>query len=145
MNRTLTVFRTMIILSLVLGLMGALIDFAGTGLLPADLSKAYEDYQPFPESQWIVFGILALLVFVAGLVGAIGLLMLARWARALSFWLTLATTVGTVFLGATLYSGPAKALLDISMGLWGAALAMAYFSELKVHFGPVESPTAAVA
>lgn len=136
MQNQLTVFRTLIVLSLVLSLVGSFIDLLVPGLVPESLTAAYEDYAMTDASMAGIMTAAALslgLTLVAVIV-AVGLLVLQRWARTLALWSTGVSFVIYPLLGAMLQSGVAVMLVDISMVLWGAALAMAYYSDLRSRF-----------
>ena len=140
MPRTLTVFRTLLVGAFALGIVGGALDMVFRDLLPSDLAEVYEAYEPVASAHGFVLMLLGLVLLVVDVVSSIGLLMLKRWARSLALWFTLLGLTATPFMGATLSSGWAGLLLDASMLLWGAALAMAYFSDLKRHFEPASAP-----
>ncbi|GFE78082.1 hypothetical protein GCM10011487_00820 [Steroidobacter agaridevorans] len=130
------IFRFLVLASLVLAILGSLVDFFMPGLVPQELNDAYEAYDPGEPQLWLALamGILALVLVVGAIVGAVGLWLFKRWGRGLSFWLTASSIVTYPFLGPVLYSGWSLMLTEVGMMLWGAALAMAYFSELRLRF-----------
>ena len=132
----LVVFRFLILASIALSLVGPWIDFFLPGLLPHGLGDAYDAYiAEEPALGFVVAaGAFSLIFFVGAVVGTVGLFLLKRWSRAFSFWLTVISTMSYPFLGPALYSGWAFMVNEVAMMLWGAALAMAYFSELRVRF-----------
>lgn len=150
MIRTLTVFRAVIFASLAFGLAGHIVDIAIPWLIPEGLLEAYETHGPFQEPiedtlttnamALFALGAFAIGLLGAGVAAAVGLLLLQRWARTLALWVTIIGLGVTPFFGVVLYSSWTMALFDTSTTLWGAMLAMAYFSELKVHFDPPGSP-----
>lgn len=136
MNQT-RVFRLFIVIGFVLGALGSGVDYLVPGLMPDPVRAAIKaSYGAHEISPW--FAILAVLVMlfivVAGLASTIGLLLLKRWARGLSLWASVISFLTYPFLGPMAFSGWAVMMIDVSMALWGAALAMAYFSELRVRF-----------
>ena len=73
-------------------------------------------------------------IFRSLIVASIGLLVLQRWVRPLAVWSTAVSVLIYPLLGALLQSGVAATLLSIATLLWGAALAMTFYSDLKSHF-----------
>lgn len=136
MQNQVAVFRTLLVLSIVLSIVGAVIDLVIPGLVPKYLSDAYEAYAASEASMTAIFivGIVSLAMFVVAIVATVGLLVLQRWARSLALWSSVVSFLLYPFLGATLQSGLAMMLAYIAMTLWGAALAMAYYSDVKSHF-----------
>ena len=135
MQRLITIFRTIIVAGLILAIAGGLIDLLFPDLVPAQINDAYEAYSAGEAADtYLVMGVLALFVLVVALVATVGLLLLKRWARPLAFWTTVVSTLSYPALGPYLYSGLGLMLTEASMMLWGAALAMAYFSDLRTHF-----------
>ena len=135
MNQT-AIFRCLILASIVLAIIGSLVDLCMPGLVPQELNDAYETYAAEEPSLWLVLtmGVAALIMLVGVVVGTIGLWLFKRWSRGLSFWVTVFSVVTYPFLGPVLYSGWALMLTELGVMLWGAALAMAYFSELRLRF-----------
>jgi len=113
-------------------------------LLPRELSEAWEAYIPEgmeslmsddPDWVWLAVWIgVAVALLTLAVVSTIGLLLLKRWARSFAFWTTVISVILGPLLGASLYSGLALMLTEAAMLMWGAALAMAYFSEVRAHF-----------
>jgi uncharacterized transporter YbjL len=105
-------------------------------LVPKTLSDAYDTYVS-ADIDWlspIILGIAAFGMAIAGIMGTIGLFLLKRWSRSLMLVVTVGAFACYPFLGAMVQSGWAYMLIEVSMTMWGAVLAMAYFSELKIHF-----------
>jgi hypothetical protein len=145
MPSNLVMFRLLIIGSIVVGLFGSLLDTMIPSLLPAELSKVYEaDLDKSMESDGMARWVLvAVLYLVCVLVTAFGLFYLKRWVRSAALWVTLASVLVALSPVGTpvLYSSMADALVSFSSMAWGGALAMAYFTELRVHF-EAEQPAA---
>lgn len=132
-----TIFRWFVVLSLVLGVAGALLDLFVPGLVPPSIQGAYDAFVEADEGSMIgsiALAVLMLLIVMVGLVGLVALLLLKPWGRSISLWTTVLAPVAYPALGPVVYSGWSSMLTEISMVLWGAALAMCYFSELRVHF-----------
>ena len=101
----------------------------------AELAVAYEN-EPEPwlmRNVWIGAAVLLPMLF-AWIVGLVGLFFFKSWARALSLAITLLGLVLTVGLGPSLSSGLEASLLEASSILWGAILALAYFSPVSARF-----------
>jgi hypothetical protein len=132
-----TIFRFLVVTSIALAVLGALVDSIVPGLLPTVLEEAYETYVAAEEptmSHALTLGGLALVLLIGTAVGTIGLLLFKPWGRQLSLWLSVLAMLSYPFLGPAVYSGWATMLTETSMMLWGAALAMAYFAEIKLRF-----------
>ena len=86
------------------------------------------------SNMWVASGILGSLA-VAWLAGLVGLFRFKRWARSLSLYSTLAGFLIAPFMGAYLSSGLETSLFDASTTLWGAVLALSYFSAVSDRFG----------
>ncbi len=135
---TVRLFRGLIVVSLLLGLAGVLVDEMFASLLPASLHDALDDLpRPMWTDSvwgWVWFGGLVLLLLIVGVVGTIGLFMLRRWGRTASLWLTFLLMLLSVWAGPHALSGVGWALYDASLILWGAVLAGAYWSPLAARF-----------
>jgi len=129
-------FRSFILASIAMAVVGPSLDFFVPGLLPQQLGDAYDAYLAEEPALWLVVavGAFSLVLLVGAVVGTVGLFLLKRWSRGFSLWLTAISTMSYPFLGPALYSGWAFMLTEVAMMLWGAVLAMAYFSELRVRF-----------
>jgi len=138
MQKQITVFRTLIVASLVLSLLGVIIELVFPGLLPEPLSQAYDAYNESRTSLPVIMvaaGMLIILL-VIGVISTVGLLVLQPWARPLALWSTVLSFAITPFTGAALNSGLSLMLIDVSLILWGAAMAMTFYSDLKLRFDP---------
>lgn len=131
-----TIFRFFVVASFVLAVLGPCADLIFPGLIPAVIEDAYESYvaEEPTMSYVLVVGGLSLVLTIGAVVGTIGLLLFKPWSRQLSLWLSALAMLSYPFLGPALYSGWGIMLTETSMMLWGGALAMAYFAEIKVRF-----------
>ena len=136
MGNTLTVFRVFIVASFVTAFLGATIDLFVPSLIPAELSAAYDAYSSEVPSLVLIIavGILSVVVMVGAIASSIGMYLLKRWSRRMALWTTLLALPMYPSLGPVLYSGWAEMLLTVSVTLWGAVLAMAWYSDLHTHF-----------
>jgi hypothetical protein len=99
------------------------------------LRTAYESEPYWLEDAPLAVVIPVVLAALTAIVaGIIGLYRLKRWGRSLS----LATTVGFAFLipfsGPMVASGLEDSLWELSSILWGAVLALAYYSPVAAGF-----------
>lgn len=131
-----TYFRGLVITSLVLTAAASVIDW----LFPSFISQALADaLHNEPPSEFIeTRPFLALAVFLpwtlAAVASTIGLLFFKRWARVVALYSTLIGFAFYPFFGATVSSALASALSEASFLLWGAVLALAYFSPISERF-----------
>ena len=70
----------------------------------------------------------------AALVGLFGLFRFRSWGRTLSLVVTLAGLLLSAFMGVFLASGIESALFDGTNMVWGAILALSYFSAVSTRF-----------
>jgi hypothetical protein len=133
MNRK--TFRGLILLYLALGLAASVASFLPGGYSQA-LTEAFEN-EPTPavmDNPWVMLGlVLPFLLAVAA--GLYGLYMFKRWGRALSAYTTGLGLVVFGFSGPSLYGGVEYALFEASALLWGAILALSYYSSVSAEFG----------
>lgn len=132
-----TIFRVFVVTSIATAVVGASVDAFVPSLIPTVLEDAYEEHAAAEEptmSQALMLGGSALVMLVGAVVGTIGLLLFKPWGRQLSLWLSVLAILSYPFFGPVVYSGWATMLTEASMMFWGAALAMAYFAEIKVRF-----------
>jgi hypothetical protein len=108
--------------------------FAPTGYSKA-LSEAFES-EPQPillDNDGLMLAI-ALPVAAAALAGIVGLFLFKGWGRLLSVVSTIAGLIVLVFTGPTLYGAAEYMFWEASTLLWGAILALAYYSPVAIHF-----------
>lgn len=130
-----TLFRLTVVLSLLLPLVAIGVDVVFPGLIPQGVEKATE-IESVPsvfENWWFIAATVA--IVAAALAGAGGMLLFKRWARRTSLWCTLLLLLYYPFTGNTVQSGVAASMNEASSMLWGAAMAMAYFSAIRIRFG----------
>jgi hypothetical protein len=135
-NKQMTVlkFRLLVWLHLVLAIAGGGAAFLPNNFSPA-LATAYEN-EPFTwlvENEWTSFAIAAL-VGVPWIAGFVGLLLLKRWGRVLALCSTALTLLTYPVYGPYLMSGLESALFEAAAICWGAVLALAHYSEMRVKF-----------
>jgi len=129
-----TAFRCTVAAAFVLPFGALAIDLLYPGLIPPALVHA-RDAEPLPSTYdewWFIVTTVALgLLFV---VAWVGLALFKRWSRRLALWVSVVGLGYYPLTGATVSSGLAAGLSEVSAMLWGAALAVAYFSPLRVRF-----------
>ncbi len=131
-------FRLLVLGYLLSGIAAGGVDFVFPHLVPAAASQAIDaEAQLKMLEHWPSLAIL-IVSLVAHIVGAIGLLFFRRWARSLSLWTTGVGFFLYPLVGATVSSGWANALNELSVTLWGAVLALSYFGPLCARFGKAQ-------
>jgi urea transporter len=128
------IFRVLVLASFVAALLAATLDTAVPGMVPKALDDAYSAYwneNGGTGTVVIMTGVLLLALFVT-----VSFLLMKRWSRRLALWATVASFVVMPLFGPSVQSGWALMFADLSASLWAGALAMAYFSELRLHFNP---------
>ena len=128
-----TRFRMFLIASALLPVATIAAAFLPVGYTQA-LSDAYAS-EPVPwlfqnESVAIGIGAAALAITIAGYVG---LFLLKRWGRTLSLGITLLGLPLYLLTGPTLMSLFEAMLSDTSLMVWGACLALAYYSPVAAR------------
>lgn len=134
---TLKIFRLFLAASIVLAVMGAFFDTLVPDIIPRAIDDAYIEHVATDRSQsWLALaGVVSVGWAMAGIAAVVGLLRLKRWSRRLAFWVTVTgLALMPILFGVSVVSGWSYMLGELSTSLWAAALAMAYFSELKTHF-----------
>ena len=86
------------------------------------------------QGTWLPLIVLSVL-FVPWLVALVGLFRFKRWGRSLALYSTILSLLIYPFVGADLSSGLESALYETHATLWGAILAIAYFSPISARFG----------
>ena len=132
-----TIFRFLVVASLLFAIFGSLMDHLAPALLPTTLSNAYNVHLSAEDpSLPIIIGMLAfaILLFVAALLATVGLLLFKWWGRPLSVWISVLSLLSYPFLGAMLFSGWALMFTEVATMMWGAVLAMAYYSDVRLRF-----------
>ncbi|HVK53934.1 MAG TPA: hypothetical protein VM532_02790 [Burkholderiales bacterium] len=130
-----TKFRGLVLFSVLLEIGSATVDLLIPDLLSNSLSQALEN-EPLPSvlnNLWLSF-LLFVPWLVITLVSTVGLLFFKGWARTLSLYSTVFSLGLYPFLGPALTSGWSSALSEASFMIWGAVLALAYYSPLADRF-----------
>jgi hypothetical protein len=111
----------------------------GSTFVPEGYSpELAEAYAKEPDA-WLMQGtwmplIVVSILLIPWLTALIGLFCFKRWSRSLAVLSTLASLLIYPFVGADLSSGLESGLYETHATLWGAILAIAYFSPLSERF-----------
>jgi hypothetical protein len=129
-----TKFRLLVVLQFVISLASI-----ATVFLPVGYSQELEAAYAAEPATWLTAGsglslVVVGLFLIAWLASQIGLVLFKRWGRTLSLYATLGEFALAPFQGPILSSALESTLLDTTMLLWGAILALAYFSTISNRF-----------
>lgn len=130
---TIARFRLFLTASAVLSILAIATVFLPDGYSQA-LADAYAN-EPLPwlfqnEYAAIGVGVVALAITI---VGYVGLFLLKRWGRGLSLGITVLGLPLYLLTGPTLLSPLEAMLSDTSLMVWGACLALAYYSPVAAR------------
>jgi hypothetical protein len=131
---TVSKFRSCIWLHIALTLAGIGAAFLPNSFSP-ELVAAYEN-EPAAwgtERDNLLIALAGTLL-VAWIAAFVGLLLLKRWGRTLALCTTALTLIALPTFGPTLSAGLETALVEAAAMSWGAVLALAYFSDVRVNF-----------
>lgn len=131
-----TLFRTLLLASVVTGLAGSFIDLVFPSLIPESLSAAFDALPETPAPAVFGASVLVLVTFGGTVAAIVGLYHFQPWSRPLAVVMSLLSLLFFPLLGASIASGWSSLLLEISTTLWGAVLAMSYVSSLSERFQP---------
>ncbi len=127
-------FRALILLYVAFIVAGTSAAFLPSGY-SQELSDAL-DNEPAPpilDNLWLMVGLVVPFA-LAAFAGMYALYMFKRWGRPLSLYSTLAGLILFAFFGPSVYSGIEGALFEASTLLWGAILALSYYSAVSESF-----------
>ncbi|HEY8900619.1 MAG TPA: hypothetical protein VIM61_09425 [Chthoniobacterales bacterium] len=140
-----TILRISLIASMILAVVGSLIDMAFPSLLSPFLQEHLKKQMEAEfSSKDIIFAILAIPLCILLLASYIGLFFWKNWARYLYLVLGVIAYFLSPFLGDQVYSGVAFTLYDLSTAIFGFILALLFFSPLVTRFTPKAEQGAAV-
>ena len=129
-------FRAMMLASLGLSILAFVIDITVPALVPEIVRFAEEQYWNGSSTAGLVFRITLLVVYVvASLVAFVGLYQFKPWARTANLVLAALMILVAPAMGHVVLSGLAQGFGEIALFLWGAVLALAYFSPISERFG----------
>lgn len=134
-----SLFRSLLIASVVLGCIGGFLDLIFPSLIPPSMATAFEELPPPSSLALFGAGALVLITFGGAIASVIGLYLFQPWSRQLAVWMTALGLLFHPLFGVSMQSGWAQLLLDISSVLWGAVLAMSFVSSLSERFASRQS------
>jgi hypothetical protein len=110
-----------------------------SAILPSTYSQELANAYASEPRTWLMQGFwrpLAVLVplLAAWLVGLVGLFRFSRWGRAFALYFTIAGLFVYPFMGPALSAALDSTLVEAHTILWGAVLALAYYSPVSVRF-----------
>ncbi len=128
-------FRALVLLSLILGLIGSLLDLVVPSLIPDAIQKAQVEY----DAAMSMFRLsVVVLLVIAGLglsfVAMYGLYRFSRWAPRLAIIGTVISLLALSAIGFTSQSRFASAFISISTSLWGGVVVLCYVDPYRVWF-----------
>jgi hypothetical protein len=131
-------FRGLLLSAWLLSVAAMVVDVVFPELLPDDLHSVASNLPPPVGIDSVPFAIVGLvggaaLIFLVIATSA-GLWLFQPWARSCSLWATIITVPLLMWAGPGVSSGVGNALNYGSVVLWGAVLAVAYWSPLAVRF-----------
>ena len=128
-------FRGLLVASIALGLLGGFADMAFPSLIPEAFATAQEKQDiSMPVWSMFVIGALAVATTIGGCVSWAGLYMFRSWAPRLALASTAVALLLLPFLAVVAQSALAAALVELSTLLWGAVLALTYYSSVAHRF-----------
>lgn len=131
-------FRLLILLHLAL-IAGGIAAVFLPGGYSQELADAYAN-EPTPwltDGSWLSIAVVGGLIIV-WLAGLVGLFLFKRWGRTLSLYSTAAEFLIYPFQGPSLSSALEATFFEASILVWGAVLALAYFSSVSERFRRTE-------
>ena len=124
-------YRTLIAVSILLGLAGGALDVLLPSLLPQAFTTAMEVEDPLASPVLLQ---VTLVAAVATLAAVIGLWLFRPWAPRWALLTSVLSLPIYVLQGANAFSGWSMMLVDLSSMTWGAVLALTFFSPLRGRF-----------
>jgi hypothetical protein len=132
-------FRWLLVLYVIvtLGAIGAIFVPGGYSQQLADAFSQEPELLLF-NNEWLTLAV-ALSLLAAMITGLIGLYFFKRWGRSVSLYSTILGLIMYLFSGPEIYSALESVLFEVSSLLWGAILALAYYSPVASRLGSKNS------
>lgn len=129
-------FRQLLSLAILLALASACVDLLFPQLLPSAFQDLIAQHDAaLPVWQMVAMGLTGLVFVATGLWSTIGLFRFRAAGRRWSLILSIAALPLLLLTGPVALSSLALVLTELSMMLWGGALALAYYhAELAARF-----------
>jgi urea transporter len=135
MNITPSLFRKLLLLSIICAVMGGLLDIVLPNLIPASLYQAQEEVeQSASHTEFIILLLIGIPIIIVNIISVVGLFCFRPWAPRIAIIATLLSFMIYPLLGYSLSSGWAQALIDFSTLLWGVVLTLTYCSPIRKRF-----------
>lgn len=136
MSATPHLFRWLLAANLFLALLASFVDVIFPSLIPqvlwdAQAKMSETDAESDSLAWWLAIGVVLLTLAAASY---LGLYLFKPWGRRLAVLTTLLAIPLYFPIGPVIQSAVSTLLLESAMIIWGAILAMAYFSPLKTRF-----------
>ncbi len=130
------IYRFLLVSSFVLGVAAAFLDTLFPSVLPASFVEAQEvhDGTHFMSTAGLFGAFVALLTLAVLVAATVGLYLFRPWAPRLALVATALAALASVPLGAVALSGWAMGLNELASTLWGAVLALTFFSPASKYF-----------
>jgi hypothetical protein len=130
-----SLFRSILVASVILGLVGGLCDLVFPELVPLPLHQAEGALLRSASPLFAIgVGACAVLLIVVVIISTIGLFLFRPWAPRLAVIAYFMSLPFYPAIGYSLHSGWATALGEFSTMLWGGILALVYYSPIKDWF-----------
>ena len=140
MEPSVKLFRGLMLTALVLALLDLVVTFALPELVPEPLRQADEQITDGVSTAALTIKVIIFIAFVSAcIVAFVGLYRFRPWAPITNVVLSVASLFIWLVLGYNLSSGLAQALSDAASMVWGAVLALAYFTPIRSKFARNDS------
>ena len=124
-----TIYRAMLVASLVFAILSGIIDFLVPSVLPEVFTQAQQSYDAAKSTGEVLFFLsCGLVCFVVALVAYVGLYLFRSWAPPLAVISTLLGMLLTVLVGPASLSGWAILFSDLAGMLSGIVVILPYVS-----------------
>lgn len=135
MNITPSLFRKLLLLSIILPAIGIFLDVVFPNLIPQPLYQAQQEVdQSVSSNEFIVLLLISIPIIIVNIISVVGLFRFRPWAPRIAIIATLLSFAIYPLLGYSLSSGWAQALIDFSTMLWGVVLTLTYCSPIRKRF-----------
>jgi urea transporter len=135
MNITPSLFRKLLLLSIILAAIGILLDIVFPNLMPKPLYQAQQEVdQSVSSNEFIILLLISIPLVIVNSISVVGLFCFRPWAPRIAIIATLLSFMIYPLLGYSLSSGWALALTDFSTLLWGVVLTLTYCSPIRKRF-----------
>lgn len=99
-----------------------------------DMYQVFSEFEPIGYIPFVSAVVISVWLLILTLVSFVGLLKFKRWGRNLAIITTLAGLIFAALAGPSEFEGWEWALLSLDGMIWGAVLALAYWSPIHEEF-----------